>query len=88
MSVITDKKLEERNSLFIADEIHVVCIVETEFNFMKDKALCKEYATQIYKKKFPDWEIEADLKFYQDNIKAWDEEKVKNSFVIEEIKSN
>jgi len=64
MSVITDKKLLERNSLFIADEIHAAFIVETDFNFMDDKVLCKEYATEIYKRNYPDWEWDAAYKFY------------------------
>ncbi len=47
MSVITDSALEERNTLFIPDEIHVAIICETNFDFMKDKQLCKEFATKL-----------------------------------------
>jgi len=48
MSVITDSNLEERNTLFIPDEIHVALICETDFDFNKDQALCWEYAAKLY----------------------------------------
>ena len=48
MSVIKDAELEERNTLFIPDEIRVALICETRFDFMKDKKLCEEAATNLY----------------------------------------
>ena len=48
MSVITDRALDERNSLFQPDEIHVAIVCETDFDFMKDPQKCKEYATKLY----------------------------------------
>jgi phosphoenolpyruvate carboxylase len=48
MSVIKDAALEERNTRFIPDEIRVALICETRFDFMKDKKLCEEAATNLY----------------------------------------
>ena len=48
MSVILDSDLAERNTRFDPDEIHAAIICETNFDFMKDEALCKDHATKIY----------------------------------------
>ena len=39
---------DDQNTKFIPDEIYAAIICETDFDFMKDEALCKEYATEIY----------------------------------------
>jgi hypothetical protein len=49
MSIIKNATLEELKTFFEPDEIIVALIVETDFNFMEDKELCKTYATDIYK---------------------------------------
>jgi hypothetical protein len=48
MSNIINSDLAERNTRFEPDEIRAAIICETDFDFMKDEALCKEYATKIY----------------------------------------
>ena len=49
MSIIKDVTLNERNTLFVPDEIRVALMCESRFNFMENKELCKNYATDIYK---------------------------------------
>ena len=50
MSVIKDAALQERNSLFVPDEIRVALMCETNFDFYTDENLCKELAPKIYDK--------------------------------------
>jgi hypothetical protein len=67
MSTIKDINLDQRNTLFIPDEIHAAIICETDSNFMKDEALCKECATEIYNKQIKKQADEAWVKAYSNS---------------------
>ena len=59
MSIIKDINLDERNTKFIPDEIYAALICEIDFEFMKDEALCKKYATEIYDAQIKNLALEA-----------------------------